>query len=188
MIEVVGFDNQGDYAPQNSVLRQAHDHELEGKLILSSDFKGWNISENFITARNLGHDPYEFGYAAGGSRALVLAASPHPCSFCPENFLSVPSSTADCEQLGTPRSPVHPTTPPPSSDGSFRPEPRSAFRLASGSTTTAIVSCCAGVFRTKSRKSESICGEFSGERIRQIPIGLARNRFCNGSRSFRSEK
>jgi hypothetical protein len=86
MIEVVGFDSEPDYAVLNSVLRQAVDHELEGKLVLSSDFKGWNISENFITERNLGHDPYEFGYAAGASRPLALAASPRWCNFCAENF------------------------------------------------------------------------------------------------------
>ena len=88
MIEVVGFDQEADYAVANSVLRRAHQHELEGKLILSSDFKGWNISENFIAERNLGHDPYEFGYAAGASRPLALAASPRACNFCAENFLA----------------------------------------------------------------------------------------------------
>jgi len=88
MIEVVGFDEEADYAPPNSALRQAHNHELEGKLILSSDFKGWNISENFIAERNLGHDPYEFGYAVGASRPLALAASARPCNFCAENFLA----------------------------------------------------------------------------------------------------
>jgi hypothetical protein len=87
MIEVVGFDNQADYAPPNSILRRAHDHEIEAKLVLSSDFKGWNISENFITERNFDHDPYEFGYAAGVSRPLALAASPQYCRFCRENFV-----------------------------------------------------------------------------------------------------
>jgi hypothetical protein len=87
MIEVVGSDNESDYAPANSILRQAHDHEMEGKLILSSDFKGWNVSENFITERNLGHDPFEFGYAVGASRPLRLEATPQACIFCRENFL-----------------------------------------------------------------------------------------------------
>jgi hypothetical protein len=87
MIEVVGFDSQSDHAPPNAILRQAKDHELEAKLILSSDFRGWNISENFISEKNLGDDPWEFGYAVGASRPLRLAASPRPCSFCRENFL-----------------------------------------------------------------------------------------------------
>jgi hypothetical protein len=87
MIEVVGFDSEADYAQPNAVLRQQMDHELEMKLILSSDFRGWNISENFISEKNMGHDPWEFGYAAGASRPLRLEATPRPCSFCRENFL-----------------------------------------------------------------------------------------------------
>jgi hypothetical protein len=88
MIEVVGFDNQADYIPRNAVLRRKTDHEAELKLILSSDFKGWNLSENFITEKNLGHDPWEFGYAVGVSRPLRLADTPRPCNFCRENFLA----------------------------------------------------------------------------------------------------
>lgn len=87
MTEVVGSDNGSDYAPPNPGLRAGRNHELEAKLVLSSDFKGWNVSEDFITERNLGHDPYEFGYAVGASRPLALAASPRWCSFCAENFL-----------------------------------------------------------------------------------------------------
>lgn len=86
MIEVVGFDGQADHAVRNSVAGKAHDHELETKLILSSDFKGWNLSENFIGEKNLGHAPWEFGYAAAASRPLRLAAAPQPCNFCRENF------------------------------------------------------------------------------------------------------
>lgn len=48
MIEFVGFDSQVAHAPPNAILRQAKDYELEAKLIFSSNFKGWNISENFI--------------------------------------------------------------------------------------------------------------------------------------------
>ncbi len=88
MIEVTGLDNESDYAPPNALLRQAHDHEMEGKLILSSDFKGWNVSENFITEKNLGHDPWELGYAIGASRPLRLAVTPRPCNLCRENFLA----------------------------------------------------------------------------------------------------
>jgi hypothetical protein len=87
MIEVVGFDNQADQAVPNSVAQQEHQHELETKLILSSDYKGWNISENFISEKNLGHDPWEFGYAFGASRPLRLAVTPDSCNFCRENFL-----------------------------------------------------------------------------------------------------
>jgi hypothetical protein len=84
--EVVGFDNQFGDAEPNSLARLEHDHELETKLILSSDYKGWNISENFIGEKNLGHRPWEFGYAVGLSRSIALAASPRPCNLCAENF------------------------------------------------------------------------------------------------------
>lgn len=88
MIEVVGNDKESDYAPPNGVLRQSISREMEGKLILSSDWRGWNISENFITEKNLAHAPWEFGYAIGASRPLRLAATPRPCNFCRENFLA----------------------------------------------------------------------------------------------------
>jgi hypothetical protein len=88
IIEVVGFDSEVDQAPSNAVLRRNVTHELESKLILSSNFRGWNISENFISEKNLAGEPWEFGYAAGVSRPLVLAASAHDCNFCPENFVA----------------------------------------------------------------------------------------------------
>lgn len=87
MIEVVGFDGQADHAVANSLAQREHRHEIETKLILSSDYAGWNISENFIAEKNLGHDPWEFGYAVGASRPLRLAATASPCNFCLENFL-----------------------------------------------------------------------------------------------------
>lgn len=88
MIEVVGFDTQFDHAVGNSEARNEHEHELETKLILSSDYKGWNISENFIGEKNLGHEPWEFGYAVGASRPLRSAATARQCNFCRENFLA----------------------------------------------------------------------------------------------------
>lgn len=86
--EVVGFDSAADDAVPNNVSRLEHDHEIETKLVLSSDYKGWNISENFIGEKNLGHKPWEFGYAVGVSRPLRLAVTPRPCNFCRENFLA----------------------------------------------------------------------------------------------------
>lgn len=84
--EVVGFDGEEDGLEPNSVARVVTNHEVETRLILSSDFRGWNISENFIGEKNLGHAPWEFGYAVGFSRPLGLAASPFLCNFCAENF------------------------------------------------------------------------------------------------------
>jgi hypothetical protein len=84
--EVVGHDREADHAEPNAIARRERKHEVETKLILSSNFKGWNLAENFIAEKNLSNNPWEFGYAVGLSRPLALAASPQPCNFCRENF------------------------------------------------------------------------------------------------------
>lgn len=88
MKEVVGFDGDADSADPNSESRLEHEHEIETKIILGSNFKGWDISENFIGEKNLGHEPWEFGYALGASRPFKLAAISRPCAFCLENFVA----------------------------------------------------------------------------------------------------
>ena len=83
--EIVG--NAEISGERNSELADAHAHELEAKLILSSNFRDWNISENFIVERNLSHNEgFEFGYALGVSRPLSRLASGQECRFCRENF------------------------------------------------------------------------------------------------------
>jgi len=63
-------------------------HELETKLILSSDYHDWNISENFIVTKNLSEsEGVEFGYAFGAARPLARLASGTNCHFCRENFM-----------------------------------------------------------------------------------------------------
>ncbi len=84
--EVVGFDSRDDFIGSNGELRAARKHEIETKLILGSNHKGWNISENFVAEKNLNSGPWEFGYAAGVSRALKLAATSRDCRWCRENF------------------------------------------------------------------------------------------------------
>jgi hypothetical protein len=85
--EVEGHDVEADYAIPNAIARREHDHELESKLLLSRNFKGWNVAENTLATKNLtGGNPWEFGYAIGASRPLALKASAHRCSFCRENF------------------------------------------------------------------------------------------------------
>jgi hypothetical protein len=88
MLEVVGHDGQADHATPNHVSRSERKREIEMKLILSSNFKGWNISENIIAEKNLSNEPWEFGYAIGISRPLALAARPERCTFCGENFIA----------------------------------------------------------------------------------------------------
>jgi len=84
--EVVGFDGQEDGLVPNSIASRDHEHELETKLILSSNVGGWNIAENFIAEKNLAGEPWEFGYSAGFSRPLALLASANECVLCRENF------------------------------------------------------------------------------------------------------
>lgn len=86
--EVEGHDVESDHASANSNLRQEYNHELEFKLLLSKNVKGWNFAVNPIMTKNLSpNDPWEFGYAIGTSRPLALKASPTRCSFCPENLI-----------------------------------------------------------------------------------------------------
>ena len=86
LLEVVNHDSVNDLAVPNSEARREKQREVECKLILSSDFNGWNVSENFISEKNLAHAPWEFGYAAGISRPLALAASSRKCRLCRENL------------------------------------------------------------------------------------------------------
>ena len=85
--EVVG--HAAPVTERNAELRREHAHELEAKLILSSQVKGWNVSENFIVEKNLTADEgFEFGYALGISRPLASLASARNCRFCRENFVA----------------------------------------------------------------------------------------------------
>ena len=94
ILEVVGHDGQSDLAEPNGDARKEHQHEAELKLILSSNLKAWNVSENFISEKNLGHEPWEFGYALGAARPLRTLGSGKPCVFCLEKF------TAGAEAYG----------------------------------------------------------------------------------------
>jgi hypothetical protein len=83
--EIVGAGGI-DFEPIDE-LKEEHAHELEGKLILSSAARGWNIAENFILEKNLSQsEGIEFGYAVGVSRTLGSLAKGTSCLLCPENF------------------------------------------------------------------------------------------------------
>jgi hypothetical protein len=83
--EVVG--NSPDFGEPNAELARTRSHELETKLILSSNVHDWNIAENFIVEKNLSaSEGFEFGYALGISRPLATIASAGNCRFCRENF------------------------------------------------------------------------------------------------------
>ena len=87
LLEIVGHDSISDLRQPNTASHSATQRELELKLILSSNVRGWNISENFISEKNLLEpEPWEFGYAWGVSRPLILTAGSTNCFFCRENF------------------------------------------------------------------------------------------------------
>jgi hypothetical protein len=88
LLEIVNHDGQDDLTGPNAEARLEKKRELEAKLILSSNVRGWNISENFIAEKNIRHEPFEFGYAVGVARPLALAAQPDRCNLCRENFVA----------------------------------------------------------------------------------------------------
>lgn len=86
--EVEGHDVEADHAEANA-LTHGYQHELELKVLLSKNVKGWNFAVNPLATKNLlPSEPWEFGYAMGVSRPLALAASVNPCNFCRENFIA----------------------------------------------------------------------------------------------------
>lgn len=86
-LEVVGNDGIADLKASNDEARSDVEREMEMKLILSSNARGWNFSENFITEKNMmGGDPWEFGYALGASRPLRLRAGTRECVLCRERW------------------------------------------------------------------------------------------------------
>jgi hypothetical protein len=83
--EIEGYADPFD---PNSEASKTPAHELETKLILSSDVHDWNIAENFIVEKNLSRDEgFEFGYSAGFAHPLSTLASAKECHFCAENFI-----------------------------------------------------------------------------------------------------
>jgi hypothetical protein len=78
----------------NALLTPEHDHELESKLILSSDYHDWNISENFIAAKNFSQsEGVEFGYAFGASRHWQLSQPGLIAGFAARTSFSAPKCT-----------------------------------------------------------------------------------------------
>ena len=86
IMEVTGNDGISNFRVPNAESRATVAHTVEGKLILSSNLRGWNFSENIIAEKNLSNHPWEFGYALGASRPLALMAKAGPCFLCAQNF------------------------------------------------------------------------------------------------------
>jgi hypothetical protein len=67
--EILGHAEPSNESLQE--LRRGTAHEIEAKLILSSDFKSWNIAENFMVEKNLTEDEGVRLFARGFSSTLV---------------------------------------------------------------------------------------------------------------------
>jgi hypothetical protein len=86
-LEITGNDTITTKQVANSALRNEVERSIEGKLILSSNVKGWNISENIISEKAVNEaEAWEFGYAVAASRPLSLVGSSRSCTFCRQNF------------------------------------------------------------------------------------------------------
>jgi len=86
--EVEGHDVASDYAAPNAVSNREQDNELEMKLLLSRQARGWNFALNPLATKNVSPgEAWEFGYALGACRPLALRASARPCNLCAENFI-----------------------------------------------------------------------------------------------------
>jgi hypothetical protein len=83
--EIEGHGAEDDFALSNNAARRIHEHEIENKLILSRDHKGWNFAGNFMAAKNLSGEPWEFGYSLGTSRPLSTDKEAQ-CVFCCQSF------------------------------------------------------------------------------------------------------
>jgi hypothetical protein len=84
--EIVGRSGDNEPVAELSKIRA---HELEGKLILSSDSHHWNFAEDFIVEKNLSaREGFEFGYALAVSRPLATLAGGGNCHWCRKNFVA----------------------------------------------------------------------------------------------------
>ncbi len=85
--EIVGHAEASDESL--AALRGETAREIEGKLILSSQVRRWNVSENFVVEKNLSeNEGFEFGYAFGVYRPLAAAGGTQGCTFCRKNFMA----------------------------------------------------------------------------------------------------
>ncbi len=85
-LEITGNDTIALVRTPNAIASKVVVRTVETKLILSSNVKGWNISENFIAEKAVNKsDPWEFGYALATARQLSLAGGSDACTLCRRN-------------------------------------------------------------------------------------------------------
>jgi len=86
-LEITGNTSITTQQVPNAALRNEVERSIEGKLILSSNAKGWNLSENIISEKAVNeNEAWEFGYALAAARPLSQKASSHHCIFCRQNI------------------------------------------------------------------------------------------------------
>lgn len=86
-LEITGNKSITTQQVPNAALRKEVERSVEGKLILSSNAKGWNFSENMIAEKAVNeNESWEFGYALAAARPLSLKASSHRCTLCRQNI------------------------------------------------------------------------------------------------------
>jgi len=82
IVEIEGHAGADDFNLRNDLARRIQEHEIEAKLVLSRDHKGWNFAGNLIGVKNLAGEPWQFGYSLGTSRPLSTAEAKDHCIFC----------------------------------------------------------------------------------------------------------
>jgi len=86
-LEITGNTSIATLQVPNAILQQEVERSVEGKLILSSNAKGWNFSENIIAEKAVNeNEPWEFGYAVAAAHPLAVAGSGKACTFCRQNI------------------------------------------------------------------------------------------------------
>jgi hypothetical protein len=85
-LEITGNTSISTLQVSNAALGKEVERSIEGKLILSSNAKGWNFSENMISEKAVNeNESWEFGYAVAAARPLSLKGSRRPCTLCRQN-------------------------------------------------------------------------------------------------------
>jgi hypothetical protein len=86
-LEITGNTSIATLQVDNAALRNEVERSIETKLILSSNVKAWNLSENFIAEKAVNEtEAWEFGYALAAAHPLTLTGAGSPCVFCRQNF------------------------------------------------------------------------------------------------------
>ena len=86
-LEITGNTSITTLQVPNATLVKEVERSIEGKLILSSNAKGWDISENIIGEKAVNeNESWEFGYALAASRPLALAGGSKPCVICRQHI------------------------------------------------------------------------------------------------------